>query len=98
MLVVLVAIALIWAFTFVRGLIVGSAEVEAELATNQADAAIESGQDAVETVGQNNEQAENTEDKVEGIQNDVNQAPDSDSADRAGRNGLCVQFGIGCEE
>lgn len=47
-LVLVLAIAL---FLTVRGWFVGSANVEADLANEQGDAALQSGQDAVENVG-----------------------------------------------
>lgn len=89
-----VAIVLIVAFFSVRAWFIGDSKIEARVATEQAGAAIESGQDAVETVGQNQDKAHETEGKVEGVQNNVNAANDTDTADRAGRDGLCVQFGV----
>ena len=95
---VLVAIAAIWVLTFVYDLVVGSKDVEAKLGTNQAGAAIESGTDAVETVGNQQGNEAQIEDDVEDIQDAVDEANDSAGADAAGRNGLCQQFGVGCEE
>ena len=94
----LVAIAAIWAFILIRDLFVGSADVEAKLGANQADAAIGSGKDAVETVGNQQGNEAQIEDDVEDIQNAVDQANDSAGADAAGRDGLCVKFNLGCEE
>lgn len=93
-----VAVALVAAFFGVRSIMRGDAPVRARLATEQADAALESGRDAVETVGANNEAENETDEKVEGIEHEVDQAIDGDGADRAGRNGLCQQFNLGCEE
>lgn len=95
---VLVVIAAIWAFMFIRDLFVGSKGVEAKLGTNQAGAAIESGTDAVETVGNQQGNEAQIEDDVGDIQDAVDEANDSAGADAAGRDGLCVKFGVGCEE
>lgn len=96
--VLVVIIAAVWAFTFVRGLFVGTADVEAEIGANQAGAAIQSGQDAVESVGANQEQSNATKGKVKGVQNEVSQAKDGAGADAAARDGLCVQFGLCSKE
>ena len=85
-------------FLAVRSLFIGDANVRADLGNEQAGAAIESGSDAVETVGGNEGAADETRDKVTGVQEDVDQASDAAGADAAGRNGLCEQFNIGCEE
>lgn len=91
----LIVLALaIWAFFFVRGLFVGDLATKAKLGTEQAGAALESGKDAVNTVGDAQRRDEATDNKVEGTQNDVNRATDGAGADRAGRDGLCVNFGI----
>lgn len=84
----------IWAFFFVRGLFVGDLATKAKLGTEQAGAALESGKDAVNTVGDAQRRDEATDKKVEGTQNDVNRATDGAGADRAGRDGLCLNFGI----
>ncbi|WP_066526734.1 hypothetical protein [Erythrobacter sp. CCH5-A1] len=91
----LIVLALaIWAFFFVRGLFVGDLATKAKLGTEQAGAALESGKDAVNTVGDAQRRDEATDKKVEGTQNDVNRATDGAGADRAGRDGLCLNFGI----
>lgn len=93
--VALIALGLaIWAFFFVRGLFVGDLETKARLGTEQAGAAMESGKDAVNTVGEAQRRDEATDRKVEGTQNEVDNATDGVGADRAGRDGLCLNFGI----
>lgn len=84
----------IWAFFFVRGLFVGDLATKAKLGTEQAGAAMESGRDAVNTVGAAQRRDNATDKKVEGTQNEVDNATDGAGADRAGRDGLCVNFGI----
>lgn len=93
--VALIAFGLaIWAFIFVSGLFVGDLATKAKLGTEQADAAIESGRDAVNTVGAAQRRDNATDKKVEGTRNEVNRATDGVGADRAGRDSLCVNFGI----
>lgn len=93
--VALVVLALaIWAFFFVRSLFVGDLATKAKLGTELTGAALESGKDAVSTVGDAQRRDEATDKKVEGTQNDVNRATDGAGADRAGRDGLCLDFGI----
>jgi len=87
----------VWAFMFVRGLFVGDLPTKAKLGTEQAGAALESGRDAVNTVGSAQRREEATDDKVKGTQNEVDQATSGAGADRAGRDGLCLHFGI-CDE
>jgi len=94
-----IAALLLWlAYNFVSDLFTGTAKVEARLGTEQAGAAIESGQDAVDTVGSNQDASDQTDDKVEGIQDDVDEADSSAGATSAGLGGLCEQFSVGCEE
>lgn len=95
---VLAVIAAIWALAFVYGLLFGSKDVEGKLGTNQAGAAIESGTDAVETVGNQQGNESQIKGDVEETQNAVDEANDSAGADAAGRDGLCQHFGVGCEE
>ena len=93
--VALIVLALaIWAFFFVRSLFVGDLPTKAKLGTEQAGAAIESGRDAVNTVGAAQRRDSETDSKVGGTQNEVNRASDGAGADRAGRDGLCLNFGI----
>jgi len=94
------AVALILALlaiTFLWDLFTGTAKIEAKLGTEQADAAIESGQDAVNTVGENQSEERQIDESVEETQEAVDDAADAAGADAAGRNGLCVQFNI-CDE
>lgn len=95
--VVAAIVAAIALYLTVRAWFVGDIEVERDLAENQGGAAIESGQDAVNTIGENSAEERETQDAVEEVQNDVDQASDAAGADAAGRNGLCQFFGV-CED
>lgn len=91
----LIVLALaVWAFFFVRSLFVRDLPTKAKLGTEQAGAAMESGGDAVNTVGDAQRRDHATDDKVEGTRNEVDNATDGAGADRAGRDGLCLNFGI----
>lgn len=90
----LALVAGIVAFNFVDDLFSKQAETEAELATNQGDAAIQSGRDAVETVGAVNERIVERFHTTERTIQEVENAKDIDSAHAAGIDGLCVGFGV----
>lgn len=83
----------VWAFTFVRGLFVGDLDTQAKLGTEQADAAIESGTDAVETIGNAGKRDDTIDGKVKGIDNAIDQADDAGAADADLRERLCSEFG-----
>lgn len=70
---------------------------EQRIEANRNEAAIESGSDAVETVGAAGQRDAATDAKVQETQDEVDDAKDGASADAAGRNGLCVNFGL-CPE
>lgn len=91
-------IAAIWAFLFVRDLFTGAARTEAKLAIGQADAALQSGKDAATTVGQQAETEAARERSVADMQKDVNDAEDASGAHAAGAGWLCNDFGICPEE
>ncbi|QDH33983.1 hypothetical protein [Porphyrobacter sp. YT40] len=91
---VVLLIALIWAFLFVRDLFTGSARTEAKLATGQADAALKSGQDTATTVGEQAETEAERERSVADMQKDVNDADDASGAHDSGAGWLCDNFGI----
>lgn len=91
---VVLLIALIWAFLFVRDLLTGTARTEAKLATGQAGAAIQSGQDAATTVGQQAETEAERERSVAEMQKDVNDAEDASGAHDAGADWLCLNFSV----
>ncbi|MBA4766077.1 MAG: hypothetical protein H2049_00395 [Porphyrobacter sp.] len=97
-LIVVLLVALIWAFLFVRDLFTGTAKTEAKLATGQADAAFQSGQDAATTVGQQAQTEAARERSVADMQKDVNDAKDAAGAHAAGADWLCDDFGICPEE
>jgi nitrogen fixation protein FixH len=89
--------ALVWAGLFVRGLFVGTAEIEADLATGQADAAIDSGKDAVGTVAGQSEKEAGRERAVDEMKGKVDEADNAGDAHAAGAGWLCEQFGV-CDE
>ena len=93
----LVAVLGFLAFNFVDDLFSKEAETKAELAQNQSDAAIQSGQDAVNTVTNQYTREIERYETVKTIEKEVNNAQDFDSAHAAGSNGLCVNFGV-CSE
>ncbi len=91
-------IALIWGFLFVRDLFTGSAKVEAKIGTEQAGAAIASGQDATSTVGQQSETEAARGRSVADMKEDVDNAETGSDAHAAGAGWLCLDFGICPEE
>lgn len=93
-LLILFTVVIVWAGVFLRNMLVGTKEVEARLGTEQAGAAMQSGQDAVGTVGRNQAKESATDARVQEIEDEVDAANDAAGADAAGRNGLCQQFGL----
>jgi type 1 glutamine amidotransferase len=92
------ALFLFLAYNFVDDFFSKEDEVKAEISQNQADAAVESGKDAVNTVtNQYTKEIERTE-TVRVIQNEVNNAKDFHSAHAAGASGLCDNFGVCSQE
>jgi hypothetical protein len=65
-------------------------KAEARLGKNQTGAAIESGGDAVNTVGAAGARETSIDGKVNDAQAKINAAPDASAADAAGRDGLCA--------
>lgn len=92
----IVLLLAVWAFFFVRGLFVGGKDVEARLGSTQTDAALRSGQDAVNTVGDASKRETETDAATKGTQDEVNKATDGAGVDRVARNGLCASAGL-CE-
>lgn len=86
------------AYTFVDDLFSKEAETKAEISENQAEAAIESGQDAVNTVTNTYTKEIERRETVRTITNEVNNAQDFDSAHAAGSRGLCDGFGVCAED
>ena len=98
MIVIAVALVLgLLAFNFAQDLFSKKNEVRAELSEKQTEAAIQSGENAVNTVTNNYTREVIRNETVRTIQNEVNNAQDFDSAHRAGADGLCLNFGI-CSE
>jgi hypothetical protein len=88
------AVVLALAFLFVRDLFTATARTEGRLATGQADAAIESGQDAAATIGQQAQTEAARDRSVADMQKEVNDADDASAAHAAGADWLCADFGI----
>jgi len=88
------AIALVWGFVFVRDLMVGSAKVEAKLGRNQTEAALQSGTDAVGTIGAQGAAEEVTDRITRENDNAIRSAPGADTpvpaaVDSVARERLC---------
>ncbi|QDP54397.1 MAG: hypothetical protein Unbinned4120contig1000_49 [Prokaryotic dsDNA virus sp.] len=94
---VFILIFVILAFMFVRDLFVGSKDVEAKLGTEQAGAAIESGSEAVTTLGENQREEDDINDEVSEGQSQVNEAKDATGAQNAFRDALCRNNGV-CDD
>lgn len=91
---VLIAGALIWGGLFVRSLIIGDKAVKARLGTEQTDAALKSGRDAVNTAGDVAKGADELDKQAGETKSEVDQAEDTHGAHSAGSSGLCDDFGI----
>ena len=85
------------AFNFVDDLFSAGEEKQAEISENQAEAAIESGQDAVNTVTEIHTREVERHETVRTITEEVNNAENFDDAHAAGANGLCIHFDV-CPE
>lgn len=90
----LLALAAIVTYNFAHDLLTQDKEIAAEVAEERNDAAIESGQDAVNTVTRIEEKRVERYETVRTIQEEVNNAQDFHSAHTAGADGLCVNFGV----
>jgi len=93
-LLAVVAVAGLLVYNFVDDLMTKDKEVAAEVAEERNDAAIESGQDAVNTVTEINRREVERYETVRTIEKEVNNAQDFGSAHDAGARGLCVNFGV----
>lgn len=74
------------------------AMVEARIGTNQADAALQSGQDAARTIGEQANTEAERERSVTAMQKDVDDAQTVSDAHAAGAGWLCLDFGICADE
>jgi hypothetical protein len=74
------------------------AKVEAQLGKEQIGAAIGSGQDAVDTLGQQRASDTAIDRKVNDAKQAIDAATDAASADAAGRDGLCGISGSLCRQ
>ena len=90
----LIIISLVLAFNFVDDAFSKKAETEAELSQNQGDAAIESGQDAVNTVGEQGSRESDRTETLKEIQNEVDESETEHDAHTSGSDGLCEHFYI----
>ena len=90
-------IVLFLLINFIDDLLFGASEKKAEIRENQAEAAIDSGSDAVETIGNVNAGEDKTDKDVKDIQDEVNNANNVGDAHNAGASGLCDKFSI-CSE
>ncbi len=77
--------------TFISG---KTAKTEARLSEKQAEAAMESGTDAVETVGEQSRAETSRERSVAAAQKDVEDAETVSDAHAAGAGWLCVNYNI----
>jgi hypothetical protein len=73
-----------------------SAKTQANLSKNQAGAAIESGHDAVETLGNASAREAESQQAVEETRREIDNASDVPGVVDAGRAGLCRQPGRRC--
>ena len=86
-----IAVALVVATAALLSMCSGgkSARVKAELGENTTEAAIESGGDAVDTVGEAQAREDESGRKVKHAEDAIDRAPDAGAADAAARDGLC---------
>ena len=89
LLIALVAVLIGWAITAMFG--GKSAKVEAELGKNRTGAAIESGADAVNSVGDVETKADAREQSAEQAKGKIRDAKDARAGDAAAREWLCKQ-------
>lgn len=66
-----------------------TAETKAKVGTEQRDAAIDSGTDAVDTIGANSAREGQIEKEVGNAHGKIRAAPNAGAADNAARSGLC---------
>lgn len=88
------AVGAILTYRFVDDMFSKAPETAAEVAQERQDAAIDSGQDAVNTVTRVEQTRVERYETVRTIQEDVNNAEDFNSAHDAGIDGLCKLSGI----
>lgn len=85
----LVALAAVLALWWLYSAITANPKAEARLGRNQAEAALESGTDAVNTVGQAGDRESNLDKGTEDAGRKIDAAPDAAGADAAGSERLC---------
>lgn len=86
---IIAAIAAIWLLWQGYNLLTAGHKTKARLGENQTEAAAESGSDAVNTLGDQNDSETETDGKVKGVQDAIDDARNPGDVDAAGRNGLC---------
>ena len=94
LLIVVAAVIAIVGFNFVTDLVSRGPQKQAEIAEARADAAIESGQDAVNITTETTYREIERIETVRTIKEEVDNAEDFDSAHAAGSSGLCDNFGV----
>jgi len=94
----IIVVVLIWVAVFVYELMTAGDKTRARLGENQADAAIESGADAVGAVGRQADSDRGLDAKVQETGNAIDRAEDGAGVDAAGRDGLCDIAGLCPEE
>ena len=93
-LIAIVAVLGFLMINFVHDYLTNDKEVAAEVAEERSDAAIESGEDAVNTVTEINRRTVERYETVRTIREEINNAQDFDSAHTIGSYSLCVNFHI----
>jgi hypothetical protein len=93
-LIAVVALLGFLTINFVHDYLTNDKEVAAEVAEERSDAAIESGEDAVNTVTEINRRTVERYETVRTITEEINNAQDFDSAHTIGSYSLCVNFHI----
>lgn len=91
---ILAGVTAIWAVWFVYDLLTASTKTKARLGENQTEAAIQSGQDAVSTVGAQGETETARNQSTKEMQNEVNEADNVADAHAAGSDWLCEYASI----
>jgi len=69
--IIAAVIAALWAVWFAYDLLTAGDKARAKLGANQTDAAVASGTDAVETVGNRNATEKKIDDKTESVNNEI---------------------------
>jgi hypothetical protein len=82
------------AFNFINGLLSRNAITKAKIGENQSEAAIQSGSDAVDTIGRQSASERAGERNIKDLQNDLNKTDNIDQSHSVGVGRLCADQGI----